>query len=100
MCVEINDKHVHEDVLGGVGYSEIFLSCVTSLEGEELVVRSPRGQRLKVLLDALRTLEQQKVAGVAISLIVTVNVTTSTYCIIYGLTKWLRTRPSRGGEPP
>lgn len=73
VCVEINDKHVHEDVLGGVGYSEIFLSCVTSLEGEELVVRSPRGQRLKVLLDALRTLEQQKVAGVAISLIVTVN---------------------------
>ena len=36
-------------------------------------MRSPRGQRLKVLLDALRTLEQEKVPSVAISLIVTVN---------------------------
>ena len=37
-------EEVDEEALGGMGYTDCFLSCVTSLKTEELIRRSPRGK--------------------------------------------------------
>ena len=66
-------EHVDDQVLGGVGCSEFFLACVSSLKREELIKRSPRGQRVKVMLDLIETMEQESVAEIARFLILQMN---------------------------
>ena len=66
-------EHVDDQVLGGLGCSEFFLACVSSLKREELIKRSPRGQRVKVMLDLIETMEQESVAEIARFLILQMN---------------------------
>lgn len=73
MCKKHVDKHIDEDMLGGNGYSGCFLACISSLRQEELIVRCPRGQKVEGLLDAIGTLEHQKITDVAVSLITSVS---------------------------
>ena len=40
-----------EEVLGGQGYAEFFRKCVTSLKKEKVIQCSPKGQRVRGLLD-------------------------------------------------
>lgn len=58
-----------EEALGDVGYTDCFLSCVSSLKAEELIIRSPRGKRVGLLLDELAKVELEKVTDVAVLLI-------------------------------
>lgn len=62
-------EEVDEEALGGMGYTDCFLSCVTSLKTEELIRRSPRGKRVGLLLDELGKIELEKVTEVAVLLI-------------------------------
>ena len=68
-----NSDHVHEEVdeeaLGGMGYTDCFLACVSSLKTEELIRRSPRGKRVGLLLDEIGKIEVEKVTEMAILLI-------------------------------
>ena len=41
-------RDVDEELLDGLGYTEFFLTCVSSLKQEEIIVRSPRGWRIGV----------------------------------------------------
>ena len=66
-------EHVDDQVLGGLGCSEFFLACVSSLKREELIKRPPRGQRVKVMLDLIETMEQESVAEIARFLILQMN---------------------------
>lgn len=70
--LQIN-KPVHEDVdkvvLGGLGDTSFFLSCVSSLKMEELIRRSSRGKRVGLLLDEIKQVEAEKVAEIAVLLI-------------------------------
>ena len=78
-----SSDHVHEEIdeeiLGGLGYTDFFLACVSSLKAEELIRRSPRGKRVGLLLDELNRIEVEKVAEIAISLI-----SKASGCIISG----------------
>ena len=66
-------KEVDEEVLGGVGYTDFFLACVSSLRTEELIRRSPRGKRVGLLLDEINRIDTEKLADVAILLISMAN---------------------------
>lgn len=57
---------VDEDVLGGDGYSQFFLACVSDLKREEIIRRSPKGQVVGLLLGSIEILEQQKLTEIAI----------------------------------
>ena len=70
-----------EEVLGGMGYLECFLFCVESLREEELIKRSPRGQRVEVLLNFLKSIENKSLTDIAISILSNVN-----NCLIIGST--------------
>ena len=62
-----------ECVLGGMGFTDFFIACVSSLSQEDLIKRSPKGKRLGVLLDAVLSLEVEKIADIAQSMITSVN---------------------------
>ena len=72
-------EEMDEEILGGLGYTDFFLACVSSLKAEELIRRSPRGKRVGLLLDELNRIEVEKVAEIAISLI-----SKASGCIISG----------------
>ena len=62
-------RDVDEKLLGGLGYTEFFLTCVSSLKQEEIIVRSPRGWRVGLMLSAIGTLERDKIEDIAITLV-------------------------------
>ena len=66
-------EEVNEEVLGGLGYTDFFLACVSSLKGEEIVRCSPRGKRVGVMLDAIGKLGQEEITDVAMLLVSKVN---------------------------
>ena len=70
-----------EEVLGGMGYLEGFLFCVKSLREKELIKRSPRGQRVAVLLNFLKNIEHKSIIDITISIIFNVNI-----CLLIGST--------------
>ena len=78
-----SSDHVHEEIdeeiLGGLGYTDFFLACVSSLKAEELIRRSPRGKRVGLLLEEVNRIEVEKVAQIAILLI-----SKASGCIISG----------------
>ena len=59
-------EEVDKAVLGGMGYTDCFLACVSSLKTEELIRRSPRGKRVGLLLDELDKIEVKSVTEMAI----------------------------------
>ena len=76
-------SHTHEptqEVLGGQGYVEFFRKCTSSLKEEKIIQRSPKGQRVRGLLDYLESgMPEDDVAEIATMLIPQVN-----KCIIIG----------------
>ena len=44
---------IDEEALGGMGYTDCFLACVSSLKSEELIKRSPRGKKVSLLLEEI-----------------------------------------------
>ena len=72
-------EEVDEAVLGGMGYTDCFLACVSSLKTEELIRRSPRGKRVGLLLDELDKIEVKSVTEMAILL-----VSQASHCISSG----------------
>ena len=59
-----------EEFLGDQGYSEFFINCVASLKTEKLIQRSPKGQRVKDLLEYFETkMVEEDVAEVATMLL-------------------------------
>ena len=59
-------EEIDKEVLGGLGYTDFLLACVSSLKAEELIRRSPRGKRVGSLLDEVNKIEAEKVAQIAI----------------------------------
>ena len=51
VCEHTSGRDVDEELLGGLGYTEFFLTCVSSLKQEEIIVHSPRGVSLFTGLD-------------------------------------------------
>ena len=72
-------EEVDEAVLGGMGYTDCFLACVSSLKTEELIRRSPRGKHVGLLLDELDKIEVKSVTEMAILL-----VSQASHCISSG----------------
>lgn len=66
-------KQVSEEVLGGIGFSEFFLSIVSALTREQLIMRSPKGKVILELLQAIQHLQSDSVANIAIRLVSEVN---------------------------
>ena len=62
------DLDVDDVVMEGVGYTDFFLSCVLSLQNEELIRCSPRRQRVRLLLDE-NSKAKAEVTNIAILLI-------------------------------
>ena len=71
VCERTSGRDVNEELLGGLGYTEFFLTCV-SLQ-EEIIVLSPREWRVGLMLGAIRTLERDKIVDIAITLVSGVN---------------------------
>ena len=65
-----SNGYVHEvldeDFLGGLGYTDFFLDCLSSLRAEELIRHSPRGKWVSLLLDEMKS---KNLADIAILLI-------------------------------
>ena len=72
-------EEIDEEALGGLGYMDCFLSCVSSLKTEDLIRRSPRGKRVGLLLDEISRIEAERVVEMAILLI-----TQASHCISSG----------------
>lgn len=66
---KIQSNHLDLEELGGRGYTDFFLACVSSLKEEELIRRSPRGKRMKPLLEAILVTEQDKIASIAVPIV-------------------------------
>ena len=62
-------EEVDEEALGGMGYTDCFLACVSSLKSEELIKRSPRGKIVGLLLEEINKIEVERVTEMAILLI-------------------------------
>ena len=62
-------EEIDEEALGGMGYTDCFLACVSSLKSEELIKRSPRGKRVSLLLEEIDKIEAERVTEMAILLI-------------------------------
>ena len=73
VCERTSGRDVDEELLGGLGYTEFFLTCVSSLKQEEIIVRSPRGRRVGLMLGAIGTLERDKIVDISITLVSGVN---------------------------
>ena len=80
VCKSNVNQVVDEDALGGLGYSEFFLACVSSLKQEELIVRSPKGRRVRVMLEAIEKIEREKIVDIATSLTASVHSCLTTGC--------------------
>ena len=55
-----------EEVLDGEGYVGFFLKCVYALSMEKIVRRSPKGQKVLLLLDELLKMEHMQLADILI----------------------------------
>ena len=62
-------EEIDEEALGGMGYTDCFLACVSSLKSEELIKRSPRGKKVSLLLEEIDRIEAERVTEMAILLI-------------------------------
>ena len=80
VCKSNVNQVVNEGTLGGLGYSEFFLACVSSLKQEELIVRSPKGRRVRVMLEAIEKIEHEKIVDIATSLTTSVHSCLTTGC--------------------
>ena len=80
VCKSNVNQVVDEDALGGLGYSEFFLACLSSLRQEELIVRSPKGRRVRVMLEAIEKIEREKIVDIATSLTASVHSCLTTGC--------------------
>ena len=73
VCERTSGRDVGEELLGSLGYSEFFLTCVSSRKQEEIIARSPRGWRVGLMLGAIGTLERDKIVDISITLVSGVN---------------------------
>ena len=73
VCERTSGRDVDEELLGGLGYTEFFLICVSSLKQKEMIVRSPRERRVGLMLGTIGTLEHDKIVDIAITLVSGVN---------------------------
>jgi len=70
---------VPEEVLDGEGYVGFFLKCVYALSMEKIVRRSPKGQKVLLLLDELLKMEHMQLADISLKLI-----STAYSCVLSG----------------
>ena len=68
-----------ELLLGGLGYTDIFLWCLSSLQREELIIRSPRGKMVGLLVEQSTKMEAKMVSDIAVTLI-----SKASFCITSG----------------
>ena len=59
--------------LAVLGTQSFFLTHVSSLKQEKIIVHSPRGWRMRVMLGAIGTLERDKIVEITITLVSGVN---------------------------
>ena len=71
--LEVSD----ELLLGGLGYTDIFLQCLSSLQRGKLIIRSPRGKRVGLLVEQIRKIEAKTISDIAVTIFVYIYLSSS-----------------------